>query len=255
MHMIDKKKHILKIKELIKSSDPKKAIIEDSNYILEEKEYLNQQIKIEIFKLKNILDEISPYIYELKIHIHDITEETIYSWIYLNLCLALEVWKSVLILCEHSQYNSVLVLLRTISEINMQCSLLAADFMENKKENLDKWFSGEIITHRVGREKMGNFLWSQEIDVKNLLSTIYWVQSTYAHNGYVGMLENVSPFTEDFDTNYTPTQRIYETLIGTWEQGMKSFIITLKFIFIKIIKDIDTFDKLDNILMTKFYTQ
>lgn len=201
--------------------------------------------------LKSLEDQyvdLVPFVKDMRWKISDITEHTAVCAVYLLLCSVLRIWDSIFLLAKSGHYSSVMSLLRMMDEALTQCNLFAFDFQEWKHVNLDTWFSGEIITNKIWREKMWALHEDWGVDVYSMTTYIYGMESQIAHSGYVGMIENISPFNEDFDFD-GPTG-YYRTVWALWSglNHMTEFNIALKWAYLLILKDHAGYDKIDLIL-------
>lgn len=207
-----------------------------------------------IIEIEEILDTLQgqhtiiiPFVTNIREHISGITEETTVCGIYLTLCTILKTWDSISLLAQYWHYSSIMTLLRVIEEANMQCNLFVSDLQESK--NINDWFAGNIIEHKKWREKMDKLINHNEINLYSMETYMYQIHSQFPHNGYLWILENVSPFTEDFDfewpVGYYKTISALKNLASHY---MTTCVITLKAIYLFVIKDQQVFDELDEIL-------
>ncbi len=242
-------------RQKIKAPEAKQALKNNLNLLKTIKE---RDIKIIIKllqRLQNQNNELSPFVKDLKNKISDITAETHLCATYLLLCYVLQTWQSIYLLAKNGFYSQVLILIRVIKESLMLCDNFILEYKNNNKESLNKWFSGVIISHAVGRKSVSRFIDEYgnfpNLDTKQLQSHIYQMESLFPHSSYTSMLENVSPFTENFDfEGYTGFRRMESALkyaIGT----MGTFAITLKSVYLFLLQDHIKYDKIDRIL-TKY---
>lgn len=198
--------------------------------------------------------ELLPFVKKIKSNIADITESTHICAIYLLLCHVFDNWNSFFLLIENGRHSVAGSLLRMIKEADMQIRLFVAEFSDGDRTNLDKWLRGDIVGHVTGRKKINKDLEKvfPQIDGEKLDAHIYQVESQVPHNSYSSMLESISPFTEDFDfEGYTGFYRAsvwarYATmsLVGT--------NISMKAVYMKVIRDKADLVKLNKILMKYF---
>lgn len=154
-----------------------------------------------------------PYSKNLKSLVKDITEETHICGIYLLLCHTFDTWKAFFHLIGGDYSTAAGIQLRNIQEADMLISLFIVEHLEKERTHLQEWFSGKIISHRKGREKVGAFYSKTDASmdsIEEIASYIHEIESLGAHNAYISVLQLVSPFTEDFDfSGYT---QIYRSL-------------------------------------------
>lgn len=237
----------------IKSPKPKIALKQNPNLLKDRREKDVVQINEMLDSLQNQNDELLPFIKALKNKIPDITAETHLTAIYLLLCYNAQTWQSLFLLAKNGFYSQTMTLIRMIKESLMLCDNFALEFKNNINESLKKWFSGSIVSHSVGRNNMSQFIEEYStypnLDVKQLQTHIYQMESLIPHNSYASMLENISPFTENFDfEGYTGFYRTLSALkyaMGT----MSTFAITLKGVYLILLNDPTSYDKINEILI------
>lgn len=77
---------------------------------------------------------------------------------------------------------------------------------EGQEDNLKRWFNGEIIGNRTAREvldaavnKMYQELGNGSVPMKDALTDVYSIYSSYTHSGYAALFDYIDVFKEDFD--------------------------------------------------------
>lgn len=237
----------------IKSHRPKLARMANPNLLNDQKQQDAEAIGKLLEELTQYCEELQPFISQLKNNISDIAEQSHLCAIYLLMCFNLQTWQSIYMLSREGFYSQTMSLIRIIKESSMICSLFSLEKMQNKEQYLKKWFSGEIISHSNGRKAEEEFFEKNspcpEIDLKRLQSYIYQMESQPAHCSYASMLENISPFSEDFDLEmYTGFRRVIPAL--NYAKGsMEDMNITLKSIYLIMLKDSSRYNELDTILI------
>lgn len=238
-------------KTAIKDYGPKKAIKDDPFYLEKDRILTAKEIAISLESLTNYYQKLFPFLNKIKSHIPDITEQTHIAAIYLTLCNVFEFWSSFFILLKNGKGTECACLLRTIKEGNMQVDLLVTEALKGVNIELNKWFSGEILSHGIGREKLSKFIGESKSEngneFKELSTKIYQMESQAAHNSYESILECVSPFTEDYDFDgYSNNFRA-----STWGKyaigSMEATNISLKGVF-EYLKDNESYKALSEIL-------
>lgn len=238
-------------KAAIKDGGPKKAIKDDPFYLEKDRALIAKEIAISLEILINYYQTLFSFLSKIKSHIQDITEQTHIAAMYLTLCNVFEFWSSFFILLKNGKGIECACLLRTIKEGNMQVDLLVTDALKKVDADLNKWFSGEILSHGVGRKKLSKFIGESKTEdgdeFKELSTKTYQMESQAAHNSYESILECVSPFTEDYDFDgYSNNFRA-----STWAKyaigSMESTNISLKGVF-EYLKDNKFYKELSEIL-------
>ncbi|MDD2693656.1 MAG: hypothetical protein PHY14_01880 [Candidatus Gracilibacteria bacterium] len=207
-----------------------------------------RKIENQILEIEVVLKELSPFVYNIRNSISDITGNNPTCAIYLLLCSCIESFKAIVILGKSGFYQEIMTINRKLEEAMTQCEVFMHDNNEDIITNFNKWFSGAIISHSVGREKIGALHKNTDVNVESLGNYIYRMESNVSHNGYIGMLEMISPFTKDYDL--VGSTRFHRTAgaIGHTIGKLTHFTILLKGIYLYLFKDFKTFDKIDIIL-------
>jgi len=236
----------------IKDPEPKKYLGSHPDILTDIKKEKELKVVYLLRQLDNQYKELLPFVKKIKLSIGDITEETFICATYLLLCRIFDNWESIFILSKDGKSSAIGNMIRTIKEGLMQVQLFSIDSLNMDRTNLDKWFSGDIITHGVGREKLANFCKEDDPkgeNVDDLSTQIYSIESQVSHNSYASIIELVSPFTEDYDfngsTSYHRTVAWLKYAIGSLE----STNIAMKFVYLNIMKDTDGYQKLNEILI------
>ncbi len=239
-------------KRSIKSSRPKEAFLRNpaTPQLIKEREVL--EIHELINKLRNYHAELLPFVTRLKTRINDIVEPTHICAIYLLLCHVFENWNAVFLLIENGKSAAAGNLLRMIKEAVMTVRLFSVEMAQGQRTHLDKWLSGEIITHGIGRERVSEYYDQVSpvpgVDLKKLNTHIYQVESQASHNAYATILESISPFTEDFDFDgYTGIHRSLGWLRYA-EGSLTATNIALKGVYVNLENDENLYSRVNNIL-------
>lgn len=240
-------------KQAIKSSKPKAALLHNPDMLRSIQERDKLKIGLLLSRLREQYSELFPFVKKVKLHINDIIEETYVCAIYLLLCHVFDNWNSFFILAENGRSSAAGNVIRTIKEGIMQIELFSIDSLSEERTNLDKWFSGDIIRHVTGRRKVGEYfdesLPFSEVNVKELSSQVYQIESQVSHNAYASILELVSPFTEDYDFDgYSGYHRTLAWL--RYASGsLEATNIVMKMVYLMVIKDAESFKKINEILV------
>jgi len=245
--------HIKNNHQAIKDQRPKIALKNNPNLLENIKRKDINEINNLLNTLQNQNNELIPFIKAIKTKIPDITAQTHLCAVYLLLCLSLQTWQSLFLLAKNGFYSQIMTIIRMIEELTMLSNNFTLEFKNNSDEALKKWFSGIIISHGIGRDAVSQFIEEgstfQNIDTKQLQAHIYKIESLTPHCAYGSLLENISPFTEDFDfegfTGFRRTTSMLRCAIGP----MSSFTITLKGVYLILLNDHDSYNKIDQILL------
>lgn len=234
----------------IKNPKTKEVLRENPSLVEKDRDLSVREIKLKLPVLEQYFNELLPFVKELRSQIADITEETHICAVYLLLAHACQDWNSLFNLARIGDYGSF-SFIRLIKESIAQSDLIVLDSRTNERKNIDKWFKGEIIGHEACRTAQDNFMQASGLPsgvIKDMAKRIYHMESLSIHGSYVSMLESVSPFTEDFDyggrTQYFRTSKSLDYAKGT----MDAMSISLKLVYLYLVKDEKKYDELDKIL-------
>lgn len=218
-------------------------------WILSEYMY-DYSLKIEnkLVLLRQKLKDIEPFMKKLEISVYNITDQNAKTAIFLLLSSAFATFDSILILAIKWHYNPMMILLRNIEESLMQSNLFCTNYNDWKNTKIENWFTWKIIQHSDWRENFSKKMQDIDIDIKSLQSYIYQMTSTYAHNGYTSMVENINPYTKKIDFNWMMWS--YRTIkwLDSVSWSINNFIIALKWLFVFVLKDYKSYDEIDKIL-------
>lgn len=227
-----------------------------SNYYTEN----NKEINIILSKLLSYYNEILPFVKNIRKNIHTITEQTHICASYLILQQSFQNWNSIFLLSKHGMSPGILCLLRTIKEgLDLIC-LFSMESHKQEAHYLHRWFAGEIIEHGKYRSELEKFYTNENFfnienitnssDLKINATSIYKIDSLAVHNAYLPLVQNISPFTQDYDTEITSYIRTLSALKYAAE-SMNQTTITLKTIYRFILNDREKYIQLSDIL-TKY---
>ncbi len=240
-------------KKAIKSAYPKLALRDNPNLLEEEQKIAEEMISDTLNDLKGHYNELVPFVKKIKDRVLDITEETHFCAVYLLLCQTMTYWESLFLLAKNGNSSAIQLNYRTIKESLALAELFSFEFAEMEDDYLKKWFTGEIITHGVYRDKLKKFYKNiSEEDIaflKNTSRDLYQMESHSIHVAYTSVIEGISPFTEDFDFDkYTRFRRTSYNLTYV-TGGMDSTNMALKFVYKFLLGDLDGYNNLDKILL------
>ncbi|OGY84537.1 MAG: hypothetical protein A3F54_05525 [Candidatus Kerfeldbacteria bacterium RIFCSPHIGHO2_12_FULL_48_17] len=238
-------------KQAIKNNGAKIALARNPNLprMMQEREKF--EIQYLLNRLRDQRTELLPFVKGIKKHVKGITENTHVCAVYILLSRIFQNWDALFLLAEHGKNSPSQNLMRMIKEGCMLVKLFTVDSDSGERKNLDKWFSGDIVSHGIGRDTTSEYFDEHspypEIDTKKLESHIYQMESQASHNAYASILESVSPFTEDFD--FDGHADFHHTKAVIAEGSMTDTAITLKAVYSILLKDIDGFEKISEILI------
>lgn len=236
----------------IKNPFPKLVLKANPNLLIQDREKSRKEISDTLAVIESYYGELVPFIKNLREYVKDITEETHICAVYLLMSHAIQDWKSTFLLARSGDIGSW-TFIRLIKESSALADLFVLEARSNEKKYMEKWFSGEVIGHASCRDAHEKFFKEQEknkdIDIKKMASEIYHMESLVIHSSYSTMLESVSHFSEDFDydgrTQYFRTSKMLPYAKGS----MESMNISLKLIYLFLIKDPGAYESLDKILV------
>lgn len=241
-------------KRAIKSNHPKIALKNNPNLLEEEQKLSEMMIEDTINELANQYNELVPFIKRLRDYVSDITEETHFCAVYLLLCQATVHLESLFLLAKNGSSSTMMLTVRPIKEAFALAKLFSFEFANMEDKYLKKWFSGEVVLHGVYRKKIKEFfkdMTKEEIAyLENTSTDLYRMESLIIHSAYTSVIECISPFTEDFDfgkfTKFRRAARNLGYVIG----AMDGACISLKFVYKFLLKDLDSYDQLEKILVS-----
>lgn len=222
----------------IKNPGAKRFMKINPDYIADLTNENQENIDIAIIELREQINQLKPFILRIKGNVIDITEETPTCASYLLLCSILNEWESLLLLAQQWKYSSVSTILRKINEAIDICDLFAFDTKNWIVKNIQSWFSWGTIQNQLTREAHDKATPIEAwIDVATLCSHIYQMESHWAHNGYASILENISPFAEDFDFNWPTGLHRTVSALKSAKYCMTNLIQCLRFVYLIILRD------------------
>lgn len=240
-------------RKAIKSENPKIALKNNPNLLEEEQKISEIEIKNILGSTINQYNDLVPFIKRLGDRVFDITEETHFCAVYLLLCQTIIYWESLFLLAKNGNSSAMQLTLRTIKESLTLAELFSFEFANLENKHLKKWFSGEIIPHGAYRERIKDFFAENSEEENTFLEDtsrdLYRMESHSIHVAYTSVIENISPFSEDFDfEKYTRFRRTSYNLSYV-KDAMDGATIALKFVYKFLLKDLDGYNQLDKILL------
>ncbi|MDD2908079.1 MAG: hypothetical protein PHH98_05585 [Candidatus Gracilibacteria bacterium] len=212
---------------------------------IEKQDIVEEKIKINTI----ILSKIIPYVE--KVLEGSLVEKNIRTAIYSLSSLIINDLNASLLLSKAGRYTALMTILRKIDEAIILINALSYEFYKGENKSLISWFDGELIMHGDCRkilEKMNEeFDIGIGVNIGSLESYLYQMTSQPAHNGYVSVIENISPFTEKFD--FEGSTGFHRTISGIkFLNGIiRGFVDSLKHVYLFVLKDPKGLDEIENI--------
>lgn len=199
--------------------------------------------------MESVHSQIEEKARELKNLIPDITEQTVLCATYLIYGKILQTWKAIFLLAKKGYNFEIMEFNRSIIE---NLDLIHVFYLDKNSTNLKKWFGGEIITNKVGRELVHEFVVNGPVNTHGLspyemANDVYRGFSKYTHCSYVALLESVDVFNEDFDWNKYAGSYYALKNISALEGTMTSMLVALKHTYMEL-KDSGNYETVDKIL-------
>lgn len=197
------------------------------------------------------IKEIEPLIRSLKKHIDFIGDPDKFVAAYLLIGKSYTSLKAISILLRQGYSFQVVELVRSsIESINL--SMLF--FEDGQEDQLAKWFDGEIVGNKKAREvldgsvnKMSQSMGGTELPMKEALSDIYSIYSSYTHSGYSALFDFVDVFTEDFDFQQNSQFHYNRRNLHLIDNLYFSILLGLKNYYIRA-KDIENLTKVESLM-------
>lgn len=246
------KKLIANHKAAIKERKGKIELKQNPQLIEEQSDKYSKEIKQELVKLREYYDALEKVTKALKGHVSDITDDQFTTAIYILATHNLQTLNSIFTLAENKGASSP-SLIRVVKEINAQIDLFRMEFKKGDRRNLDEWLCGEIISHgafRKAKADEASIALGKDKAEKLKADTlnVYRLESQMTHNSYAALLENISPYTEDFDySGHTQHERTIHMLKYT-KGTMDNFAIVLKGVFAHMENGDKTRDEIDRLM-------
>lgn len=226
-----------RIRQLIAQKEEiKRCLALDPDLPLREREQNRRAVLTQISELQGLIHACTPYIQRLRSFVPEITEPTLHAACYLLLCQALQSFQAVLLLAAQGFHYQMSELLRGIREA---LDLVVLFLCEGQQiSNLKKWFDGEIIPNRVGREALDRFINEARIvpfPVKERKAGIYEAFSKFNHMSYAALIDSIDVFERDFDTRRVVG--FYRANMGTLpstKAEIRAMIVAMKQLYLSL---------------------
>jgi len=189
--------------ELLKTRKGHKKVMSDLLFPSKEKEKDRQVAELYANDLDKKIKEIQPLLRSLRSHIDWIGDPDKFVSAYLLIGKSYMTLKAVSALVRKGYSFQIVELVRS----SMESLNLSHLFFEDGQENvLQKWFKGEIVGNSTAREalnkavnKMNQAKGVDSLPVKDALSDVYSIYSSFTHSGYGALFDFIDVFKEDFD--------------------------------------------------------
>lgn len=241
-----------KLKRL-KTRDGHKKLISDIFYPSRQRDIDRKVANEYADKLQPMINELEVLVKSLRAHIDYIGDPDKYVAAYLLIGKSFTTLKSLNILVKEGFSFQIIELIRSsIESLN-----LAAYFLEDGTENiLKRWFNGEIINNNTARQGLNNAvnkmmkkLGKQPVPMREALSDIYSIYSSYTHSGYSALFDFIDVFKEDFDFDQSAQLHYNRKNLDLIEHLFTNILLSLKNFFIRK-HDEENLTKVEEILLS-----
>jgi hypothetical protein len=124
------------------------------------------------------------------------------------------------------------------------------DYHNQKLDNIDKWFKGKIIDHEKYRKEYTRFFNKDKKETTLLRATmhhLHQIESLYIHPTYIGIIANISPLTEDFDTSGMIQYVRINSELSAVLDSIRNMNISLALVYKILLKDLQGYEQLSKI--------
>lgn len=188
---------------LLKTRAGHKKLLSDLFFPSREKEKARRAAEQYANNLDKKIKEIDPLIRSLRSHIDYIGDPDKFVAAYLLIGKSYTSLKAVAILVRHGYSFQIVEIVRS----SLESLHLVALFLEDGQEKLlQQWFDGKIIGNSTARDvlntavnKVNKVNDGSPIPMKEALSDVYSIYSSFTHSGYSALFDFIDVFTEDFD--------------------------------------------------------
>lgn len=206
-------------------------------------------------KYADVLDEkiktIEPLIRSMRSHIDYIGDPDKFVAAYLLIGKCYASLKAIAILVRHGFSYQIVELVRSSIE---SLDLASLFFEEDQEDLLKRWFNGEIVGNRMARgvldavvNKMYRELGNGPVPMKDALTDIYFIYSSYVHSGYAALFDYIDVFKEDFDFEQYSQFHFNRKNLGLIDHLYINILLGLKNFYVRA-KDKDNLGKVEALL-------
>ena len=197
------------------------------------------------------IKELESLIRSLRSHIDYIGDPDKYVASYLLIGKAYISLKAIAILVRGGYSFQIVELTRS----SIESLSLSALFLEKGQEKLvERWFHGEIIGNSTAREvldrvvnEMNKTKGMDNVPMKDALSDIYSIYSSYTHSGYAALFDFIDPFKEDFDFEQYTQFHYNRKYLHLIDNLYVNILLALKNFYIQV-KDEENLTKVEQLL-------
>lgn len=219
----------------LKSGKAKNYCMVDFGYPAREQARDKYLIELNVREIEKVVPQIMILVKKTRSYFDHIADQNCFVASYLLINKAIKSLNGVLDEAKKGNAINVVELSRSGQEA-LDLVFLFLD--ERGKDDLSKWFQGEIIKNEKARKVMEQAvngvrqsMGLEELSVKEMKSDIYKVYSLYTHSAYSAVFDHIDVFHEDFDfANYAGFHysRKYFHLV---ENLVVSILLALKNVF------------------------
>ncbi len=225
--------------KLLKTRAGHRKLISDLLFPSREKEKARQIAGRYADDLDRKIKELESLIRSLRSHIDYIGDPDKFVAAYLLIGKAYTSLKAVTTLVRQGYSFQIVEIVRS----SMESLHLAALFLEEGQEKLlQQWFGGEIIGNSTAREvlnaavnQMNQEIGKEPLPMKEALSDVYSIYSSYTHSGYAALFDFIDVFKEDFDfeqySQFHYNRKYFHLIDNLYTNillGLKNFYIRAK---------------------------
>jgi len=237
--------------DLLKTRKGYKKLISDLFFPSREKEKASQIAGLYADTLDNKIKNLEPLIRALRSHIDYIGDSNKYVAAYLLIGKAFTSLKAIALLARKGYSFQIVEMVRSsIESLNLATLFL----QEGQEKLLKQWFGGKIIGNQAAREVMNiaiNEMYhangGDNLPMKEALSDVYSVYSSYTHSGYVALFDFIDVFKEDFDFEQYAQFHYNRKNLHLIENLHVNILLELKNFFIKT-NDAENLVKVETLL-------
>lgn len=237
--------------DLLKTRKGHKKLISDILFPSKQRESDCEFAEKYAFVLDQKIKVLEPLIRSLRSHIDYIGDPDKYVAAYLLIGKTFSSLKAVAVLVRLGFSFQIVEIVRS----SMESLILVALFLKDGQENLvEKWFSGEIIGNKTAREvldkavnKVTQAFNGKSVPMRDALSDVYSIYSSYTHSGYVALFDFVDVFKEDFDFEQYTQFHYNRKNLHLIDNLYVNILLELKNFYIRV-KDEENLAKVEEIL-------
>lgn len=237
--------------DLLKTRVEHKKVISDVLLPSRGKERAHQVVGKYADNLEKRIKVLEPLIRSMKSHIDYIGDPDKFVAAYLLVGKVYTSLKAIALLAKEGYSFQIVEIVRS----SMESLSLVALFLEDGQEKLlERWFGGEIIGNRIAREvlntvvnKVSQASGGPSFPMKEALSDVYSIYSSYTHSGYAALFDFIDVYREDFDFEQYSQFRYNQKYLHLIENLYVNVLLELKNFYARA-KDEDNLVKVETLL-------